>query len=177
MKIERYKILEILESLEEFSNYADVRLSYIIAKNISIIRPEIDAIKKAGEPSKEFVEFDQQRLEVCKSFATKDSHGEPIIKNGLFIITDTEKFEKNIKSLQEKYVLIIEKRNLQLEKLNVLLNDTIDIEFYKVKPEEFISDGALLKESVMKARHAGKELNFAKMLSSLCGYIVVEDDK
>lgn len=164
MKITRIKLLEIFGTLEEFAKYAkSVKLSYTIAKNISLLKGEIELIKKADSPSQDFMEYENKRVEVCKIYAVKNENGEPLVENDKFVIENQNALESEVSVLRTQYSSAISGRERQAMEVQQLLLDDVDVEFYQVKPDVFLADGAISGTT-----------DLVKLFTPLFGYIIVE---
>lgn len=70
-----------------------VKISYAIMRNIEALE-------------KEFSSFEKQRIELCKTYANKDSDRNPVIKDGAYDIPDDvrEDFNNELKELSDEEV-------------------------------------------------------------------------
>jgi hypothetical protein len=164
MKVARTRLLEVFGTLEEFAKHArSPRLSYALAKNLAALRTEVEAIKKADTPSPEFLEYDHKRVEVCKLYSFKNPNEEPVIENNKFVIADQEALDRDIGVLRQTYSVTLEDRDKQAKELQKLLMEDVDVEFYPVKADLFLEEGAL----------APNAPNLVRLFSSLIGFVIV----
>ena len=70
-----------------------VKISYAIMRNIEALE-------------KEFSSFEEQRIELCKTYANKDSDGNPVIKDGAYDIPPDvrEDFNNELKELSDEEI-------------------------------------------------------------------------
>lgn len=70
-----------------------VKISYAIMRNIEALE-------------KEFSSFEKQRIELCETYANKDSDGNPVIKDGAYDIPPVAKedFNNELKELSDEEV-------------------------------------------------------------------------
>ena len=70
-----------------------VKIGYAIMRNIEALE-------------KEFSAFEKQRIELCKTYANKDSDGNPVIKDGAYDIPDDvkEEFRKELADLSDEEI-------------------------------------------------------------------------
>jgi Fic family protein len=102
-----YNIHTILPNVKTKS----VKLTYVISKLLNITEDEYEAIKKAMQPSNEFVEFQTKYQSIIS-----DNN-----------INDSEKKDK-IAALYEEYKDIIKEREQQIKEVENLLRDEIEID-------------------------------------------------
>ncbi len=150
MEMTKEKIIQMWNILSEIGNEkTNVKFSYAIARNLNIIEPEVKALTKAQEISKEYKEYDAKRLEICREMAKKDEDGNPIMKDGVgnpipkggeFDIEDRPTFDKKIEKLQKKNKEAIDMQKNRIEQFNDLIKETIEIDFYSVKIEHVPDD-------------------------------------
>jgi hypothetical protein len=133
------QILTLFNELHQI-NLPGVKFSYGISKNINLLKPEVEAIEKSLEGSKEFKEYDEKRIEIVKKYAKKDERGEPklIILNpktgaGRYEIENQEAFDREIEKLQKENKVILEKREKQFEEYGKLLKEESDFKPHKIK--------------------------------------------
>lgn len=70
-----------------------VKISYAIMRNIEALE-------------KEFSSFEKQRIELCETYANKDSDGNPVIKGGSYDIPSDvrEDFNNELKELSDEEI-------------------------------------------------------------------------
>lgn len=164
MKVARTRLLEVFGTLEEFAKHArGPRLSYALAKNLSALRAEVEAIKKADTPSPDFLEYDRKRVEICKLYAFKNANEEPEVSDNKFVIADQEALDRDIGVLRQTYATTLEDRDKQAKELQKLLMEDVDVEFYPVKADLFLEEGVLASDTP----------NLVRLFSSLIGFVIV----
>ncbi len=125
-------------------NLKGVKFSYAVAKNLTILKPEVEAITKANEISKDFEAYDNARVEIARKYAKKDEKGEPEVKDGSYVLNgDKENFEKEIAKLQKTHEKAIKEREKQVKDFKELLEKETTIALHKIKltdiPEDITS--------------------------------------
>lgn len=133
--MKKSKILELSRALNGVGRLSGVAFSYAVAKNIRLIQPEIEALQKAIEPSKEFSEYDQEREKLAIKHAKKDEKGNPVIENNQYVLEDKEAFDKEFEKLKEKNKEVLAGRTKQAEDFDKLLLEEVEVKLYKVKLE------------------------------------------
>lgn len=106
------------------ANLSGTQFAYIVAKNISLIRDEVEFLLKARP--KEYIEFEAKRLDLAKEYAIKDELERPIVRDGNFSIGNTERFEMEISRLKDTYKGVI-------DEYTILMEVESELKFYKVK--------------------------------------------
>ena len=135
--MKREKLFEIYSAMTELDKIVHgFKLGYALAKNLNKIKPEVEAVKQALKPSKEFTEFETKRIEASKSFAKLDDQGEPVIVDGAYDLADVEGFTKAMDTLRVECSEALSNRDKQVEEYNALLLEEIEFEFHKVKLQD-----------------------------------------
>ena len=126
-------VLEFYQNMNQLGELKGVRFSYGIAKNLNILKPEIEALQKALEPTKEYQEFDVKRIELVKKYAKLDDKGEPITSRNEYILDDEKAFNKAFEVLKKENKELVDKRDKQIDEYQELLKTESTIELYKIK--------------------------------------------
>jgi hypothetical protein len=133
------EILSLYENLHQL-NLKGVKFSYAVAKNIALLKPEVESLQKAIEQSEDFKKFEQERVELAKKHAKKNENGEPIEEKGQYIIEDKEAFKKDFTDLKEKNKEVVEAREEQIKEFNELLEKENEIKFHKISIKDVPED-------------------------------------
>lgn len=127
---------QLFINLRTLGELKGVKFAYGITKNINKLKPEIEALDKALEPTKEFQEFDKKRVELVKKHSRVDENGKPILKeDNNYDVVNMGLFEKEFEELKKENQEVWDARLAQIEEFNKLLDEEINIEFYKIKLE------------------------------------------
>lgn len=128
-------VYPILESLKSKNN---THLQYFIIKNIKKIKEEIEIAKDLLK-DEDYDEYTKKRIELCIKYSEKDDLGNAKLDKDKYVIKETEmdNFNKDMNSLQTEYQLIIQGF---IKKENDVLEEDIDIDFYKIKMENLPND-------------------------------------
>ena len=143
MKLSKQEILNLHGGLNAVESLGGAKFSYCIAKNLSKIKPEIEALQKAYLAKKEFVDYDKERQSLAQSHAVKvDGKPQTIIENGAekYAIEDQNKFDAELKVLQEKHKTVIDERQKQLDDFTDILKEEVEIELSTLSPEYLPKD-------------------------------------
>jgi vacuolar-type H+-ATPase subunit I/STV1 len=127
-------------------NYRGVKFAYTIARNLNSMKPIMNAMDRALKVAPEFTEYDKARVELAKTHADKDAKtGKPVVDGNNFVIKDMEKFEAELKVLQEKYKEVIDARQKQLDDYAVLQDEEVEIEVLSI-PQSLLPAEITTKE-------------------------------
>ncbi len=140
-------LVNLFQALHQVKELKGIKFAYGALRNINIIKPEIEALQKAGEPSLDFIEYEKKRIELAKKFAKKDDKEEPVIEDGKYVLEDKETFDKEWEKLKKEYEEEIGKREWQIKQYNDLLLEDSDIKLHKIKMADVPQDisGKLLE--------------------------------
>ena len=120
-------------SLNNLGNLQGVRFAYAVSRNINMLKHEIELIDKLTQPSKEFTEYEQERVKLNIEFAEKDDKDQPKTVDGHYVINDMKAFKKAMEGVQKKHKKTIDEREKQLADFNKFLEDESTFVPYKVK--------------------------------------------
>ena len=163
MIVKRQRLLEIHRALTALAEHArGVKLSYAIARNLGRLREEVEAIQKAGSPSKAFQEFEQARVAFCQALAVKDVQGRPVVEQGQYVIDDQAQLNEHVDKLREQYTEAISEREKQITEWRTLLDGEVDVRFHLVALESV--EGAVAEDAP----------SLALLLEPLLGYVIAE---
>lgn len=136
------ELLELYEFLHKI-NLKGVKFSYAIAKNIALIKPEVESLQKSIDMTEEYKEFDAKRIELAKKHAKKDKNGEPLVVDKNYVPGNEAELEKEFAVLKEENKELVEARKKQMDEFNELLDKQNDVKLYKINikdiPEEISS--------------------------------------
>jgi hypothetical protein len=145
------KIVELFNNLSDL-NLKGVKFAYAVARNISILKPHVESLGKAQQPTEEYQKFEKERIALAQKHAKKDDQGEAVtedvIQNGVvvkkvFVLENKEAFLEEVKDIQEKHKEAIDAWEAQLKEFDQVLEKEEEIKLYKIKiedvPEEITS--------------------------------------
>lgn len=121
-------------------NLKGVKFAYAVGKNLEIIKSEVNALMKSQEASKEYQEFDKQRIELASEMSNKDEKGNPIIENNNYQIQDLIKFKKALDILKGKHKKAVDAREKQVKEFEELLQEKTKVKLHKIKLAEVPDD-------------------------------------
>jgi len=166
-KFTKQQIFDLYKGLNAVGHLRGAKFAYAIARNISKLQPEIDALNKAYATSDDFVVYDKERAKLAENHAIKvDGKPQKTIENGMakYVIEDQEKFDKELKVLQEKHKEAVDKRQKQLEDFQEILKEETEIELYFISAE-------YIPEDIKAQEMAGILLIIDESLSSVNGQV------
>jgi len=135
--MKRSELFNLYNKLQGLRYHTDnKKFSYAMIKNIKSIEIEIVKHNEIIKPDEEFLQFEQERLDICKSHTLKDENGVPILKGDEFQIENMDKFNLELVPIKEKYKTVLSHRQELIEKYNSLLDDDIEFDLVKVGPDD-----------------------------------------
>ena len=132
------KYIEILNLADALSklNLPGVKFAYAVAKNLNILKVEVQALETARKTTEDYNKFDKERIALATKHAKKDDNGKPIVVGQNFEIENMEEFEYELAVLKEKHKEAIEKREAQLKDFEDLLQKEVEIKLHKIALED-----------------------------------------
>lgn len=134
------EIFSLFDGLNELGGLKGVKLAYAIAKNVSVLTPEIEAFKKSLEPTKEFSDYEKTRIEILEKYAKKDDDGKPIIEGNEYVLENKDEALKEIASHSENHKDVIEARQKQIGEFNDLMDKENAVSLHKVSLKDIPED-------------------------------------
>lgn len=138
------QVIELYNGLSKISNLKGVKLNYAIAKNVSLLKSEVDSLEKSVAPSDEFQEYDKKRVELVKKFSKLDDKGNAIILNNEYLIEDQKSLEEAFDIFKKENKEVLDKRQEQLDNFKDLLQEENSLKLFKILidlvPEEITTE-------------------------------------
>ena len=135
MKLTKQAILNLDSGLNAVGELGGAKFAYGVARNISNLKSEIEALQKAYAPKKDFLPYERKRATLATSNSVK-VNGVPqkITENGIerFVIEDSPKFEAELKTLQKEYKQVVEERETQKKAFQEILKEEVEIELHTI---------------------------------------------
>lgn len=122
----------IAQTLNKVSNEKmSGKLAFAIAKNIYLMKGELEALEAAEKAS--IGEFEAKRIELCEKYAEKDETGNVITIDGKYQgLTENIEFIKVFSELSSEY-------KDKFEELDSILKAEVDIKFITITPDDIPS--------------------------------------
>lgn len=130
------ELLKFEAGLNSVSNLKGVKFAYAVAKNLSKVKPEIEAIKKSSEPYENLNEYEKLRLELCEKHAKRDDKGVIITESQQYVMEDIKVFNKAFDKLRKESKEALNQRDDQIKKLEEFLKEESTLELHKIKIED-----------------------------------------
>ena len=124
--------INLFNALNKLGNLVGVRFAYAVSRNISLLKPEYEAIQEAIKPSEAFTAYEKERIALVESFAKKDEKGKAVSENGAYVLEDQEGFDKAFELLKETHKEAVDGRTAQQDEVNELLKNESTVELHKV---------------------------------------------
>lgn len=129
----------------------NAKFNYFVAKNIAILKPEIEALRAASKQSDEMIKFEKEKFEAGKKYAETNDKNKPKITiiDGVarYKIVDEEGFETEIKELEAKYADVIEEDKKRQAEFEQFLQKEVEIDFFKIKAND-LPEGLTTKQVI-----------------------------
>ncbi len=139
MKIKKEELIQLWRELDQLNKGVyPIKFSYFIAQNRKLIKGEVDILIELSKSPKEYMVYDNKRVNSAKELSDKDDNGEPVIQNNAYVITKNfEEFKKQMEALKEEYKPVIEEAEIRLKEFQTILGEPFDFDGFKVKIEHF----------------------------------------
>lgn len=127
-------VIELYNGLKGVSKFPGVKFAYTIARNLEVLKPEVNSLMKAVAHSEDYKKYDQERIELAKKHAKKDEHNRPMMTDDQknYILEDENDFEKDFKDLNLKNKKVVDAREKQIKEYNSLLETEISLKLVKI---------------------------------------------
>lgn len=136
------KIVELFNHLSAL-NLKGVKFAYAVARNINVLKPHVESLQKAQEPTEDYQKFDKERIALAQKHAKKDEKGEPVTEGNSYVLEDQAGFQKDFEKVKKTYAKTIEEQETRIKEFNELLEKEVVVELHKVKiadvPQEITS--------------------------------------
>jgi len=139
--MKRSELFDLYNKMQGLRYHSDnKKFSYALIKNIKNVESDINKLNEIIKPTQDFLEFEKERISICRLHAIKDENDEPILNGDEFQIENMDKFSLDLEPLKIKYRDVLTERQKQIEKYNSLLDEDINIELVKIGPDD-LPDG------------------------------------
>lgn len=135
LKVEMTKgeCVKMWNSFNSVKRIKDTKFQYFVARNCGFLKSEIDALAEAQKPDEKVHEYEQKRMELIRKYAAKDEKGGMVPVGNGFQIADMDKFEADVKILDEEYKELLEENKKKNKDFEELLKDKVTFEMYTLK--------------------------------------------
>ena len=140
MEKTKQDILSLFNAIDQLGHLKGVKFTYGIARNINILKPEVESLQEAAKQSEDFTAYEKSRLEILEKYAEKDKDGKSVIKNNEYVISDRKSFDKAFKKLRSENKKTLDDRQVQLKEVEKLLKEESTIKFHKIKVDDVPED-------------------------------------
>lgn len=138
-KIKRQDLVELQRGLVEAESLSGAKFTYAVARNLDILKKEMESIQKVYRAGDDFMKYEEERIEIGKKHADKNEDGSPktIEADGFenFDVKDVKAFEKDLDKLQKKYKEVIATREKELADFQKFMEEDVEIDLYTVQSE------------------------------------------
>ncbi len=142
--INNMKNIDILNLNQALSgiNLKGVKFNYAVAKNLNLLKPEVEALAKARQPDAEYHRFEGERVELAKKFAQRDELGKPVVDHPTqsYVLSDQEGFDAEFEKLKKAHRKAIEAREKQGKEFDALLEKSAKLKLHKIAIKDVPDD-------------------------------------
>ena len=128
-------ILRIANGLSAVADIRGVKWNYAIARNLRTLEMVVLSLQDASKPPEAFAAYEKERIDLCIKHAVKDEEGNPQVSNFEYVLQDRASFDADLKALRDQRADVISAREQQIEEYNELLEESIDIDFFLLSPD------------------------------------------
>jgi len=157
------KNIEILQmndiinnNINKLSILKGKKISIVILNNLKLIKSEVEKINSYTQPSEDFLEYENKRIDLCNNFTKKNEDGtivEKLNNNGqqeFDINVEDPLWINAISELKSEYTNTLNNREEQIKKYNDVLNTESDIVFEKLEISDLPDDISLEVLSILQ---------------------------
>lgn len=133
------------ETLNKLSDIKSTKFGYFVLKNLKMIEPELEILRKMAEPGEGLKAYETKRVGICNEFCEKDEAGEAKTVLGpdgrdQYVITDREAFDAQLKLLRDEFKADFDTEETKIKEMNTIMMEDAGLELYKIKLDN-IPDG------------------------------------
>lgn len=125
---------DLYQGLLAVNNLTGAKFAYAVARNLSLLKEDVEVLKKAISMSKEYAEYELKRVELAEKSAVIEN-GKPKIVNDEYEIKDEESFKVELDKLQETHKQAIDDRKKQLIELEKLLKEEMEVDVHIISQD------------------------------------------
>ena len=134
--MKKKELISLYQGLNQLGSLSGVKFAYAITRNISYLKPEIEALEKAIAAPEEYKTFDNLRVKLLEKYSKKDKAGKAVITNNNYDIEDQVVFDKAFEKLKKEHKGVFEAREKQIKDYVALLDEEATVSFHKIKQED-----------------------------------------
>ncbi len=120
----KQEALGLFQGLNTLGELKGARFAYAVNKNLGLLKPEVEAIEKAGSA------YEAKRVALLTEMSDKDESGNPIVKDNQYQVNMVE-FSKALTELQ---------KGPEFQEYESLLKETSDFKPFKMKIDDVPQD-------------------------------------
>lgn len=132
------ELQEIVEQMESCKKMTGKKFAYAVARNQDRLKRELRILQDVSHPEQPFIEYNEERIKLCKEYSAKDHEGKPVMilngpKSSSYFIEDQEAFDKALDVLQEEHKDALDAEKKRIAEHVELLKQEIEIEPYAIR--------------------------------------------
>lgn len=134
----RKDIINLYASLNTLGSVTGGKFAYGVAKNVHILKGEVESMEKSFKPSEGFIEYENERVKLAKEHSKKTKEGKEMTEGEgqtkQYVMENQDKFDKELEKLQKKHDKVIKDREKQIDDyIKFLDEEGPKIELWKIK--------------------------------------------
>ena len=133
-------ILTLFNAIDALGHLKGVKFTYGMAKNINILKPEVESLQEAAKGSDEFLAYEKSRGELLEKYAKKDEDNKSVIVNNEYVLEDQKGFDTEFNKLRKENKKVLDDRQTQIDEVDKLLKEETTIKLYKIKVDDIPED-------------------------------------
>jgi hypothetical protein len=141
--MKKQELLNLFNGLQDVSNLPGAKWAYAVARNVTKLKPEVEALQKAYQADEKFLEYENKRLKLAQKHAVKKD-GKPqtidIAGHKEYLVTDESKFNIEFEKLKKEYKEALDTRKKQVEDFNEILTEEVEVDLYLIN-HDYIPEG------------------------------------
>lgn len=146
--MKKKNVISLYEGLQAVGDLKGPNFTFAVARTRRSLAPIIESLEEARKPSKEFQDFNRERIALAKSHAIKLENGDPkttkTVVNGHlqeeFVIECRAKFDADFDKLKKKYKKALDETEKQEMDYIKSLEEDVEVKLEMVKREDVPED-------------------------------------
>lgn len=137
--VKNRKLIELENLIGAYSEVKHAKVMYMMARELTIIRPLLEDARSVTKPTKDMIEFDKARIELVKEFAEKDERGrpkqemDPMTRRARFVIKNLAELDEAVEELAKKEYpqALIDREEIE-KRGEEILDEEVEVDFYGI---------------------------------------------
>lgn len=149
------EIVILYKNLSKLDGLIGAKFAYFVGRNKSLIEPEIKAIEATLKPTKDFIAYEEERIDLAKKNAEIDpTTKKPKTKVNQqkqteYAMKDPAGWAKIFEALNKKHKKTLDQRAKQIDEYNNLLLENSDVKLFRIKFEHIPTNISVAQMNVI----------------------------